>query len=92
MGRLRKLWRDHQLFSIITIATVVLLAVGTWATWFEYSHNEQGFPEGHYAFWSKTFAAYWVMQLVMNFVPELLGILVLLAGAAKLRERWESSA
>jgi hypothetical protein len=89
---MRKLWRDHQLFCIVLALTVFCLIVGTWAAYFEYSHNEQGYPEGHYAFFSKTFAAYWVMQVLLGgFVPELWSILILLAGAAMLRERWEST-
>lgn len=88
---MRDLWRRHQLMLVLFAILAAMLAAGTWATYFEYEHNEQGFPEGHHAFWSWTFLAYWVMQFFMNTAPEIVGTMILIAGAAKLREVWEAS-
>lgn len=86
---MRRFWRDHQLLIILTIALVAVLIVGTWATYFEYSHNEQGYPEGHHAFWSLSFAAYWTMQLLMNYAPELMGTITVVVLAAKFYEKFK---
>jgi hypothetical protein len=67
-----------------------VLVVGTWATWFEYVHNEQGAPDGSHRFWSLTFLAYWTMQLLMNLVPEYLGFITVLVLGGLVREKFSS--
>jgi uncharacterized membrane protein len=74
---MRRFWDEHSLTIIIAIMAVATLAAGVWATWVEYVHNEQGTAGGHHVFWSTTFAAYFGMQVFMNFLPELMGLLTI---------------
>lgn len=83
-----RLWREHQLLLILLTMLLVTLALGTWATYFEYVHNEQGFPEGHHAFWTDDFLAYWSMSLLMNYAPELMGTITIILLAAKFSEKF----
>ena len=83
-----KLIREHQLLLIMLALLIATLVLGTWATYFEYVHNEQGNPEGHHAFWSQAFLAYWSMQLLMNYAPELMGTITIIVLAAKFREKF----
>lgn len=85
---MKKIWRDHTLLIILCVILLIVLILGTWATWFEYAHNEQGFPEGHHAFWSESFAAYWSMQLLMNYAPEIMGSITMVILAAEFREKF----
>jgi len=75
MVRWRRIWREHQLLVVLSLFLLVVLGLGTWATWYEYVQNEQG-GGGHHGFFSWTFLAYWSMQLLMNFAPELMGTIM----------------
>jgi len=88
---MKKALREHQLLVALMALLILTLVLGTWATYYEYVHNEQGNPEGHHAFFSWTFLAYWTMQLFMNFAPELMGLIVFILFAAWFRERFESA-
>lgn len=84
---MRRLWREHSLTILLVLLLLLVLVAGTWATWFEYVHNEQGGGGGH-RFWSTTFAAYWTMQLLMNYAPELMGTITVVLFAGRFRERF----
>ena len=84
---MKKLAREHQLIIALTLFLLVVFALGTWATWYEFVHNEQAGPNAH--FFGPTFLAYWSMQFLMNFAPEIAGFIVITAFAAEFRERWQ---
>lgn len=84
---IRRIWKDHSLTILLVLFLVVVLVLGTWATWFEYVHNEQGGGGGH-RFWSSTFLAYWSMQLLMNYAPELMGTITVVLLAGHFREKF----
>lgn len=87
---MKRIWKDHSLTIIIAIMAVATLAAGVWSTWVEFEHNEQGYPEGNHAFWSQTFAAYFFMQVWMNFLPELMGLLTIVLLTKRFRERFSA--
>lgn len=81
--------RDHQMLVILSALTLVIAVTSVWSSWVEFSHNEQGYPQGHHVFWSWTFFTYCYMQLGWNVVAEYIGIITALVFAAKLREVFE---
>jgi hypothetical protein len=87
---MRRFWDEHSLTIIIALMAVATLAAGVWATWVEYVHNEQGTAGGHHVFWSTTFAAYFGMQVFMNFLPELMGLLTIVLLTKRFRERFSA--
>jgi hypothetical protein len=87
---MRKVWQDHSLTIILAALALVVCAAGVWATWFEFVHNEQGSPDGHHVFWSATFMAYFWMQVWMNFLPELMGLLTIVLLTKRFRERFSA--
>jgi hypothetical protein len=87
---MRRFWDEHSLTIIIAVMAVATLAAGVWATWVEYVHNEQGTADGHHVFWSTTFAAYFGMQVFMNFLPELMGLLTIVLLTKRFRERFSA--
>jgi hypothetical protein len=86
----KKWWHDHSLTILLVICALLTLIAGLWSTWVEYAHNEQGFPEGHHAFWSLTFAAYFVMQITMNYLPELMGLITVVLLTKWFREKFSA--
>lgn len=85
---MKKFWDEHSLTIIIAVMAVATLALGTWSTWTEFRHNEQaGTAHG---FFSVTFAAYFGMQVFMNFLPELMGLLTIVLLTKRFRERFSA--
>lgn len=84
---MRRVWREHQIICILLLVLLAALSIGTLATWHEFRTNEGIGMEGVAEFWSWEFAAYWTMQLAMNFAPELLGFVAIVV----LKEKfWDS--
>lgn len=86
---MRKFVREHQLLVILVAIVLVAGVTGTWATWYEYSHNQKGYPEDKHEFLSWTFFSYWYMQLILNYIPEILGTITVVVFAAKFREKFQ---
>lgn len=89
---MRRVWREHSLSIILAVILVAWLAAGTWATWTEWRTNESAGAEDHVGFWTWTFAAYWFMQLAMNYVPEVMGLLTAVLLTKRFRERFSAEA
>lgn len=75
-------WRRHSLTLILLAMLAVTLVVATVACWREFVTNEQAGQ--HHGFASGEFRAYWLMNLGMNFAPELMGLIT----AVLLTKRW----
>lgn len=86
---MRRAWREHSLAVTLALVTLVCIVAGTVATWHEFATNEGIGMDGKAEFWSSEFLAYWSMQLMMNYVPELLGLLTFLILAAQFHDRWQ---
>lgn len=87
---MRKVFQDHGLTIVLGVILFIVLALGTWATWQEFVANEQAGKDA--AFLSWTFAAYWAMQITMNFAPEIMGLILILVLTKHLRERFSAEA
>jgi uncharacterized membrane protein len=87
---MRRFWDEHSLTIIIALMALATLAAGVWSTWQEYLHNEQGTAGGHHEFWSLTFGVYFGMQVFMNFLPELMGLLTIVLLTKRFRERFSA--
>ena len=86
---MKKFWREHSLLVILTLLLIAVLILGTWATWHEFATNEGIGMEHHAHFWSSEFLAYWAMQLMMNYAPEIMGTMTIIVLAAKFREKFD---
>jgi hypothetical protein len=87
---MRRFWREHSLTIVLGVVLVAWLAAGTWATWTEFRTNETAGLEQHAPFRSRRFAAYYLMQLAMNFVPEVMGLLLIVLLTKWFRERFSA--
>lgn len=88
MTKKSKIWKDHSLSIVLFLMLVGVLIIGTWATWTEFRHNEQaGLNHG---FFSITFLAYYLMQIYMNFAPELMGLITIVLLSKWFREKFSA--
>jgi hypothetical protein len=85
---MRAFWRQHSLTIILILLAVVVTAISTWASWHEFVHNEQAGKDAH--FFGPTFAAYWVMQVGLNYLAELLGLITIVLLTKHFRERFSA--
>jgi hypothetical protein len=87
---MRAFWKEHSLTIILLVFALLTLAAGVYTTWTEYLHNEQGTAGGHHEFWSVTFMAYFWMQVWMNFLPELMGLITIVLLTKRFREKFSA--
>jgi uncharacterized membrane protein HdeD (DUF308 family) len=85
---MRKIWKDHSLTILLVLFALLTLAAGVWSTWTEFRHNEQAGL--NHTFWSVTFMAYFGMQVFMNFLPELMGLITIVLLTKRFREKFSA--